>query len=219
MFGINSYFPSFSTPTKPKTSYSTGTSSAGGLIGGIISAIGSIIIGGLNYSLKKKQYEWQKKAWNQQMAREDNAMQRRVLDLQNAGLSPVLAAGGSGASASTAPQIQAPQLEMNMAEQAMMVMSLLQGQKNIAKTEAETQMIRAQTGLTGQNIQKQKWDNKLNRQYGTPSNPSMPGSIYRDAASTFDTWFNKMKNFGGQMIEREKNIWRPYYNKAKKLLK
>lgn len=198
MEGFSNPFSSLTSSSsfKPSENFTPigGTSSAGGLVGGIIGAIGNIIIGGLNYSLQKKQYEWQKRAWKQQMAREDNAMQRRVLDLQNAGLNPVLAAGGSGAGSSGAPQISAPNLQLDLAEQALMVMNLVQGQKNIAKTVAETQLLNKQKSLTSANAQKQWQDNKINRESGTVSSPSPYGSMYRDTRSVFEKLLDKIMN-------------------------
>lgn len=197
---MNSFKTGFTSPTTsigPKYTFgdSGAGGAAGGLIGGIISAIGNIIIGGLNYSLKKKQNAWERNAWKVQMAREDNAMQRRVLDLQMAGLSPTLAAGGSGAGASSAPTQQAPTLDMNLSQDAQLIISMLQGQKNIAKTEAEVQLLKQQKNLTRANAEKQAWDNTINKTYGYPSDPSVFGKPLRDLQTGADTWWNQVKKY------------------------
>lgn len=130
---------------------------AGGydMIGGILSAIGNATIGGINaYQQDKwnkqqqknweKQFEYTKYINNLQMQREDTAIQRRVKDLQAAGMNRLMAAG-DGAEAGTLTSFQgnaggsAPQFELNPIES---YLAARQSQANIANTEAQTTLIK-----------------------------------------------------------------------------
>ena len=100
---------------------------------GAVAGIGTSIANTVGqYKQMNYQKEMQQEAWR----REDNAVQRRVADLDAAGLSPVLAAGSS-ASASSPISIGAPDhgdIQGNIKGAREMVAM----QKSIAKTEADT---------------------------------------------------------------------------------
>ena len=76
----------------------------------------------------------QRKTWE----REDTAVQRRVKDLKDAGLSPVLAAG-SAASTSAPIRVEAPQIERRVGAQ----------EANIGQTKAQTKLTEAQLKAAG----------------------------------------------------------------------
>lgn len=101
--------------------------------------------------LNERQFAYQQQLNKEQQWREDNAYLRKVQDLKNAGLNPVLAAGGSGASSAalSAPSLKtapAPQLENTsgaLREVANQVFSLLSMKKDFAVKDAEISMMRA----------------------------------------------------------------------------
>ena len=72
---------------------------------------------GKNFELSKEQFEYQKQLNELTMQREDTAFQRQVADLKAAGLSPLMAAGGSSATALTSAN--APQFDMSGINQAL----------------------------------------------------------------------------------------------------
>lgn len=91
----------------------------------------------LNYKLQKEQLDYQKSLQKIMFQREDNAVQRRVADLQAAGLSPVLAAG-SAASSGPVVSTQAPQKESDLS--AYLTLANIQtmlSQQQKAQTEAD----------------------------------------------------------------------------------
>lgn len=107
---------------------------------GLMAALPSLIGGGaslatnlINYGQQKDAFDWEKAQMDLTRSREDNAIQRRVADLKAAGMSPVLATGSGAASASPI-HVQAPQYAGGDVEAAM---SILQGQRNIAQTNAQ----------------------------------------------------------------------------------
>lgn len=138
----------------------------GTLIGGGISAIGSLIgnIGGnkkaleavdktnqANKELADLQYQYNLDMWNRQ--NEYNSPVQQMQRLKEAGLNPNLMYGqGSTGNASSAPQYDAPQLQaytgfgdFGASQAANQLMQGISGYANIKKTEAETNQIRQNT--------------------------------------------------------------------------
>lgn len=117
-----------------------------------------------NLGFQQQNLDWQRYAQQHTWNREDNAVQRRVADLQAAGLSPTLAAG-SAAQTHTPISTQAPQMDtpqrgtpqkglsqrqaVNQQSMALadMFLNLTRQKSEIARTQAETERIRKQTAM------------------------------------------------------------------------
>lgn len=124
--------------------------SVGNILGGagqFIGAIGGIAAEKKNYQLQKSQLDWQKGQWEEVKQREDTAIQRRMEDLTAAGMNPILAAGGSGASTQQAPVLSAPQRNAEQIQRSLASLIPVQAMQEIARTKAETNRINAQTDL------------------------------------------------------------------------
>lgn len=119
-----------------------------GGIGQFVGAIGGIAAEKRNYQLQKSQLDWQKGQWEEVKKREDTAVQRRMEDLTAAGMNPILAAGGSGASTQQAPVLSAPQRDAAQIQRSLAALAPVQVMQDIARTKAETKRIQAETDKT-----------------------------------------------------------------------
>lgn len=106
------------------------------MLGQIIGGIGSVIGAGLNFMQQNRQFEFDREMQEKTWAREDNAVQRRAADLEAAGLSPTLAAGGA-AQAQSPIRAQVPGAGIgNQVMEAMQFQSALARQKQDIATSA-----------------------------------------------------------------------------------
>lgn len=164
---------------------SAGVQAATGLVGGIMNAVN-----------QHKQLQYQKQLQQQLFQREDTAVQRRAADLQAAGLSQTLAAGG-GAGAGPVVKTEAPQLnipdnvggalqnarmndlQIDQAEEAkkltMEQIKSQQAQQSVAAADRELKSIEAEV---------QRWNLDLSKAYNmkTTDAINLPNYLMRQLA-------------------------------------
>lgn len=167
---------------------------AGGVIGGYFggpmgamagasagTAVSNFWVNHENFQAQQRQYNYQKRLQSEIFSREDSAIMRRVADLQNAGLSPVLAAGsgaGSGAIAST----RAPEKGFNP-DVAIAVMNMIKMKEDISNTVAQRRLIESQADLAEIGSAIKNWDLNKYVEWNLPSNASGLAKTIRDLGS------------------------------------
>lgn len=180
-----------------------------------------------NYQAEQKNTERQWKAYNENLAREDDSIQRRVTDLKAAGLSPVLAAG-QGAGAGAVFGGRPPQMD-NPIDNVTQVMGLLKMKEDISNTvtqrdlinqqvkqsKAMTKQANANAGYITKNagLKDIELDNaELTGTAGT----SLPGRMFNDATGaavkSLDTMKNSISNTVRELTEKAERFNKPSYS-------
>lgn len=170
-------------------------------------------LGIYNAYLQKKNMEWMRDAQKKTWQREDNAIQRRVRDLEAAGLSPVLAAG-QGAGAGQVVSTTAPQIDDDLPQK---FMNLIKMQNDIAMTSPQRDLIiaqkdaaKAQANAANSAADKSKadaeltnWDRAKYEELGIPSTMSANA---KDASVVIDI-YKKLKGKAKGMTDEELEMY------------
>lgn len=174
-------------------------------MGAIAEAVGGAIQGFANTGVSIANLIMQKKAYDQNQSnieetwkREDTAVQRRVKDLEAAGLSPTLAAG-SAASSTSPISLNAPQMS-KLDGVSGVLNSIIQGKTiaqqnaNIAYTKAQTDLIKKQTDNLQVDYERNERNFGLEVDSGMHSNASTGGKIARDVANALGVGADDLKD-------------------------
>lgn len=123
------------------------------IVAGAIEGTNDIVQGWVNYGEQKRMNDYalysQRETWN----REDNAVTRRVADLQRAGLSPTLAAG-SAAQSSSPIHIDSPQMnfKQNLSATVQAYRNMITQDKDDFIKDQQAQLLQVQRSLANEQI-------------------------------------------------------------------
>ncbi len=176
-----------------------------------------------NLKFQKEKLAYDKGIQERIFQREDNAVQRKASDLQQAGLSKTLAAG-SGAQAGAVVKTEAPRTEKGqiMSQTAQGAMQMMQMQENIAQSESQQELNyvqkykikqdehtshqneligRAQEKLINQQTQNAKHNYNVAYKWGTPTGADPQSMLMGAGLKAGGSLFKKYKKYPKKLLD------------------
>lgn len=153
------------------------------ILGSAAAGIGTSVF---NYLSQRETVDYQKKLNAKIMAREDSAYQRAVRDAQQAGLSPLVVTGTSGASAAPMSAAPAPELSNSLAGLPSSLVDAMTVRNQSSLTTAQIDKLNAET--QGQNITNAYSEvsiiSKLLKELQDLKNAKLDGSVKQTISDT-----------------------------------
>lgn len=129
-------------------------------VAGVVGGIGDLVKTGYDIWSNKRDFDYQKSLQNEIFAREDNAVQRRMADLQAAGLNPNLAAGSAAGAGAVVGRSNTPGISGNPVGTALdMANAVMQ----LRKQRAENEILNNQKQISYWNKETAHIENVLNQ--------------------------------------------------------
>lgn len=204
---------------------------AGAITSGV-NAVGSVFSSISNAQAQQKNLDYAKDLQRQVFEREDNAVQRRAADMQKAGLSQTLAAGG-GAQAGAVVKTEAPQIhglenigdgvsgavnsyyQIKQAQEQNKLLSkqIDQADEQIKNLQQQNQNMRTERVSKMLENSRLAWDLYVSKKLGmkTSDQLNLPTYLMRNLLPGTEGW-NTFSDSRRKTLEREKREYERYNN-------